>query len=80
MRSGLLGFLIGVSMSGIVWGGSSNTFVQPGAPGSRPDQSWELDRGAAVKQYLHERQQQIWHEQDLKTLRRELEERSHQPC
>ena len=80
MRNAIVGFLVGLSLSASVWAGTSSTGVQSYPHASRPDQLWELDRGAAIKQYQQERQQQSRYEQDLNQLRRDAEERNHRPC
>ena len=80
MRNAIIGFLVGLSLSASVWAGSSSTGVQSRPQASRPDQLWEQDRGAAIKQYDEERQQQSRYEQDLKQLQREMEQRNHRPC
>ena len=79
MWNGFVGFLCGVLMSGAaVWAGTSTIYPSL-SPNSRPDQLWEHDRGAAIKQYQQQRQQDILQEQQLRNLQREGELR-HRPC
>ncbi|MBA2252465.1 MAG: hypothetical protein H0W13_07140, partial [Nitrospirales bacterium] len=63
----LVGFVGGVLISGAVWAGASTIYPSP-SPNSRPDQLWEHDRGAAIKQYQQQRQQDILQEQQLRNL------------
>ena len=78
MRNVLVGFVCGVLISGAVWAGASTIYPSP-SPNSRPDQLWEHDRGAAIKQYQQQRQQEILQEQELRHFQREGELR-HRPC
>lgn len=77
MRQWLSGFFFGVVISGTAWVGATTLYQAPSpSQHSRPDQLWEQDRGAAIKQYHQQRQHDILQEQQLRTL----QELKHQPC
>ncbi len=78
MRNLLLGFIGGIFLSGAAWVNAS-TIHQASPQQSRPDQLWEQDRGAAIKQYQQQRQHDILQEQQLRNLQHE-EELRHRPC
>jgi hypothetical protein len=70
MRKLVLGFVLGVSVSGIVWAGGGQTPMQSQL-NARPDQAWEQDRGTSGRGYLQQRQQEMYQELKLNRLRRE---------
>ncbi len=62
MRNMLVGFLLGLLIGGSVWaGGGSQMFGAP-APRSQPDRLLEQDRGAALREYQRQLQQEAVHE------------------
>ena len=69
MRNLMLGFVLGLLVSGIAWANSASTGMQQPHL-SRPDRLWELDRGASGREYLQQRQQEMDYELKLKQLRR----------
>ena len=79
MRNILVGFVLGLVVGGSVWAGGSQMFG-PAAPDSRPDRLWEQDRGAALREYQQQLQQEAVHERQLYELRREVESLKHKPC
>jgi len=80
MRKMLLGFVLGLLVGGSVWaGGGSQMFGGP-APRSQPDRLWEQDRGAALREYQRQHQQDVVHEEQLNELKREVESLKHKPC
>jgi hypothetical protein len=79
MRNILVGFVLGLLVGGSVWAGGSQMFG-PAAPGSRPDRLWEQDRGAALREYQQQLQQEAVHERQLHELGREVERLNHTPC
>ena len=79
MRNILVGFVLGFLVGGSVWAGGSQMFG-PAAPGARPDRLWEQDRGAALREYQQQLQQEAMPEQQLHELGREVERLNHTPC
>ena len=80
MRNILLGFVLGLLVGGSVWsGGGSQMFGAP-APRSQPDRLWEQDRGAALREYQRQLQQDMVHEAQLNELKRDVESHKHTPC
>jgi hypothetical protein len=77
MRKLMLGFVLGVSVSGIVWAGGGQIPMQSQL-NVRPDQAWERDRGASGRDYLQQRQQEMYQELKLNQLRREAAQ--DRPC
>ena len=55
MKSLILGFGLGISLSGTLWAIASSPSLPP-AHGTRPDQLWQQDRGAAIQRYQEQRQ------------------------
>ncbi len=81
MRHLILGFVMGYIVSGAGWtaGPTLMPSGQP-TPSSRPDRLWEQDRGASVREYLQQRQQERAHEQREHELKQEVERLKQQPC
>jgi hypothetical protein len=65
MKNLAAGFVLGVVLSGTLWAFASNSSM-PSTPGTRPDQLWQQDRGAAVQRYLEQRQHDILHQPQLR--------------
>ena len=80
MRHMLFGFVLGLLVGGSVWaGGGSQMFGGP-TPRSQPDRLWEQDRGAALREYQQQLQQNTVHDQQLHELKGEVETLKHKPC
>lgn len=58
MKSLIVGFGLGLSFSGTLWAIASGPSL-PSGQGTRPDQLWQQDRGAAIQRYQEQRQHDL---------------------
>jgi hypothetical protein len=79
MRNMVLGFVLGLLVGGSVWAGGGSQMFAPTLR-SQPDRLWEQERGAALREYQQQLQQNMVHEQQLHELKREVETHKHKPC